>query len=60
MAYVLLCALRRIALEHNPIGQSHLRHNPPQTLNIGALVRTSGDYHPEERRVMLRTIVYPN
>jgi hypothetical protein len=22
--------------------------------------RGAGDYHPEERRVMLRTIVYPN
>jgi alpha-ketoglutarate-dependent taurine dioxygenase len=22
--------------------------------------RGAGDYHPEERRIMLRTIVYPN
>ena len=30
MAYVLLCALRRIALAAHPIGQSDLRHDPPQ------------------------------
>ena len=30
MAYVLLCALRRIALHHTPVRQSHLRHHPSQ------------------------------
>jgi hypothetical protein len=30
MAYILICALRRIGLAHNPIGQCDLRHDPPE------------------------------
>ena len=41
MAYVLLCALRRIALSAHPVRQSHLRHDPPQALKNGVLVRSS-------------------
>jgi hypothetical protein len=32
MAYMLLCALRRIALQHMQFGRGDLRHDPPQAV----------------------------
>ena len=41
MAYVLLCALRRIALEHTQLAKATCGTIRPKLLKIGALVRTS-------------------
>jgi hypothetical protein len=41
MAYVLLCALRRIALQHTQFAKATCGTIRLKLLNIGALVRTS-------------------
>jgi hypothetical protein len=41
MAYVLICALRRLGLSHTQFARALVRHIRLKLLKIGALVRTS-------------------